>query len=281
MKYASFYRNNKPPFEIDEYNLYFDPEQNSYDKLISFCSKQERRINLLWDGEYDFDKLLTLNRVAKELVIRVTNLNLRQLPQLLEKKLDFFLDYTVPIHDFTMLEWVYQIKPKEIYVANDLIYNLKSVAEVCHDKGIRLRMVLNHIPLTERVGILSKTAPVFCPQDLPLLDLYIDTYEFDFAVTDAHFFREANLLEGWAEKEQIYYRIWFIDCSWSDDIKYLNKDVEYTYFCKYLSKSLNAARIGCRHRCTYIKSEYPCGMCERYVNKAIQKTRLEEEYAKD
>ena len=281
MKYASFYRKALTSFDIDEYNVYFDSEENDFNKLINFCSEQEKRINLFWDGEYDFDKLVTLNKVTNELVIRVTSLNLWQLPQLLEKKIDFFLDYSIPIHDFTMLEWVYQIKPKEIYVANDLMYNLKNVAEMCHDKGIRLRMILNHIPLTEQVGILSKTAPVFCPQDLPLLDLYIDTYEFDFTIIGGHSFCETDLPEGWIDTEKTYYRIWFIDCFWQGDIKYLNKDVNYTYYCKYLSQSLNAARIGCRHRCTYVKSEYPCTMCERYINKAIQKTLQEGEIIED
>lgn len=277
MKYASFYRKASTSFDIDEYNVYFDPEENDFNKLVNFCSKQDKRINLFWDGDYDFDKLITLNKVTNELVIRVTSLNLLQLSQLMEEEFDFFLDYSIPIHDFTTLEWVYQIKPKEIYIADDLIYNLKDVAEMCHDKNIRLRMVLNRIPLTEQVGILSKTAPVFCPQDLSLLDLFIDTYEFDFALDGGHPFCEINLSEGWQEKEKTYYRIWFVDRFWRGNIKYLNDDINYNYSCRHMSESLNEARIKCRHRCTYIKAEYPCRMCERYIDKAMQKTQEEGE----
>ena len=207
MKYASFYRNNKSPFEIDEYNLYFDPEQNSYDKLVSFCSKQEKRINLLWDGEYDLTKINALHKITKELVIRVTSANLEQLPDLIEEGLDYFLDISVPIHNFTLLEWAYQIKPKEIYITDDLLYFLEDVTRTCHKNGIRLRTILNRAPVTEFASVFSSTALVFSPKDLPLLDLYFDTYEFDFSTNDLPF-SELNLVKDWKTVEKTYCRIY-------------------------------------------------------------------------
>lgn len=276
MKYASFYRKSKPSFEIDEYNLYFDPQKNSYDKLVSFCSKHEKRINLLWDGEYDLDKIKALNKITNELVIRVTSANLGELPDLIEEELDYFLDISVPIHSFTMLEWVYQIKPKEIYITDDLLYYLEDVARMCHKNGIRLRMILNRAPVTEYASILSPTAPIFSPKDLPLLDLYFDTYEFDFSDNDLPF-AEFELSKIWKDAEETCYRIWFIDNKWDGKIRYLNKDVTYNYSCKDIPLQLNYHRIKCHHRCVYRESEYPCSLCDRSVGKALLLTEGEEE----
>lgn len=268
MKYASYYRAKDSPFEIDEYNLYYPASEDKYDTLLEFCtSNLDKRINLWWDGEYNFSKIKSLYRIHQHLILRVHKSNLQEVTKIVNEELPFFLDYSIPIHSYSMLEWVYQVKPKEIYLADDLLHDLPNIAKECHRRGIGLRIVLNRLPVTEAIGRTLYSSPMFFPQDYSLLNLYFDTAEFDLTAS-GDLFCEYALDENWKVKEKLLYKIWFETHEFGDNIGYINDDVYEKYDCKLIPKELNEYKIKCKHRCRALSEDYSCYKCKRFLERA-------------
>lgn len=67
----------------------------------------------------------------------------------------------------------------DIYVADDLRYNLKNVKTACNKHNIQVRMVLNRTHTLSRFGGFLSTDPFYCPKDYEALSEYIDIGEFD------------------------------------------------------------------------------------------------------
>lgn len=246
---------------INEYNIMFDPLKNDYKILEQKMSTFNKRVNLWYIGEINIDEVIILNKLNQELYLRVSAEHIHQIQDLKNNNIKFFLDLSIPIYSYSMLYWaINEIQPAEIYIADDLCYNLEEVYKICKKNSIKLRIVLNRIPTINILTGLSETAPIFRPEDLDLLSLYFSTAEFDLSFgEDPRNEYECN----WDAAETMYRR-WFIQKHWPEDLNIMNPDILIDFPNSSIPIELNEHKIRCRHKCTS-SSIGVCGKCGRYM----------------
>lgn len=133
--------------------------------------------------------------------VRINGEGLPLVPQLKKKNIKFFLDNQLMIYSYSLLEWVFKIHPTDIYIGEELFYNLNEVKKMCDKEGIKLRMVLNRIPVINKAVTSNYSVLAFRPQDYDFLSTYIDTGEFD-----------CGEKYDWT-KVEVLYRKWFVEHS--------------------------------------------------------------------
>lgn len=219
---------------IDEYNLKVRDDETAYDNLIDFVQKEEsKRLNLAFE-KIDIKTIKIVNALNKNIYIRIMNGQLDAIKQLEENSVRYFFDVSIPIYSYTTLNWALSHSPTDIYITDDLCFNLRHIKNVCEKNGTQLRLVLNKIPMISSVG-LDEDKPIFRPEDSKYLQHYFKTFEFDC-------FNDKNKYE-W-DKFEVLYKRWFIMKSWDEDLKYLNNDLSETYI-----KSTPIYKFNCKHRC--------------------------------
>ena len=162
-----------------------------FDKLISFINEYpNKRINIaISDLELPLNHLITLNKIHSQLYIRLNIYQSSWLPQLKENDIKFFFDNSVPVTSFSLLDNMIHLGVTDVYIADDLCYNLEKVSNRCKDSNVQIRLVLNRIPATNPVSFSDIYAPIFTPRFFEELDKYIDVAEFDCfyeTATDAY-----------------------------------------------------------------------------------------------
>lgn len=149
---------------------------------MDFLSRfSDTRFNITIDtSEYSFDysKLRILNNINPNIHI-VTSLHQNYYKKLQELGIKFYFRTDFPIVNYRLLDYVIGLGVTDVYIMDDLCYNLKRVKEIATKKGVNIRLILNHIPSM----ILNKgedvRAPIFIPETVDELSQYIDTVEFD------------------------------------------------------------------------------------------------------
>ena len=263
--FAIFYHSNYDNYGINdrdvcEYNIYFDPMRNDYRTLQETVSGFDRRVNLLWEGPLDKDKVLLLDKLAKSLYVRIKAEHLPQVQFLKDNGIKFFLDFSLMVDSYIMLHWVIDsLKPNEIYIGDDLCYNLDNVYSLCCNNNIGLRLVVNRIPTLSPVIGLDKTSPIFRPEDIDLLSIYFDTFELDLSDEREPF---NEYLALW-DRLPILYKRYFVDKHWDSYLNYLNKDI-LIKFDNNIPLDFASYKTTCMHRCTMLSNSL-CSKCRRYI----------------
>ena len=99
--------------------------------------------------------------------------------QLQQNNIKFFFGKELPITSFTLLDEMFANGVSDIYIADDLCYNLAKVSKRCKEKGVQIRLILNRIPITSLLAYDDVRAPIFSPRHYEELNKYIDVAEFD------------------------------------------------------------------------------------------------------
>lgn len=60
--------------------------------------------------------------------------------------LKFYFDSSMSIDSFRLLEYVASLGVTDIYITDDLCYNLEMVRRACNKYNIRTRLIINRIP---------------------------------------------------------------------------------------------------------------------------------------
>lgn len=93
--------------------------------------------------------------------------------------LKFFLDSDYSINSFCQLKDVIDLGVTDVYIYEDLCYNLPKVREYCNKYHVRLRIIVNRIPTFTLGKSTDVTAPFYLPENLPIMSRYYDVIEFD------------------------------------------------------------------------------------------------------
>ena len=268
------------PYEdvIDEWNINYDPykytktdklnqaankkeeSQMLFDKLISFIEAYpNKRINIaIRDSDIPINHLVTLNKLHSNLYIR---LNLYQFPQaekLKEKEIKFFFDNTVPVSTFILLDELIRLGVSDVYIADDLCYNLDKVAIRCKRDNVQVRLILNRIPATTPTAYSDVRAPIFTPRHFETLDQYIDVAEFDCFYSDESDAYNWNIFN-------VLYKAWFKKHDWYNDLREINKDLEIFYPVRQEMPAFIDRKIECERRCVYKNT---CRKCDTVMELA-------------
>lgn len=270
MKFATFFNDDYSVYgidSVDEYNITFDVSKSDYEKLQNrMIEWGKKRVNLMWIGILDIDKIKALKKLHPNLYIRITPEHFGAIGILKEEKIKFFLDWTIMINTYILLDWVLkEIKPAEIYIGDDLCFNLHEVEKLCSKHDVGIRIILNRIPTMNPLTGLAKTAPIFRPEDMDLLNLYFTCGELDLSENDQPF----NEYYCKWNKLEVLYRRWFKEKQWLESLNYLNRDIAFNFANQYIPLDFTYYKIKCKHRCSML-AESQCSQCGRYIKQAME-----------
>jgi hypothetical protein len=142
-----FQANGKYNDIADEFIINYSEEKNNYDKLIDFITTfPEKIININYTTEFDFNKLDLLNKIGKiKLILNITKIN--YVKKLKEHNIKFYFEDLIA-SNYYQLQSFLSLGISDIYIADDLCYDLNNVRKYCKDKNVKMRIILNRIPHT-------------------------------------------------------------------------------------------------------------------------------------
>ena len=264
---------------IDEYNLEYNPDRakiNSLDSIIDEISDGKRedsiyknltfiamvdflneypdkRINIKFKSGIDIKTAKAFRKVSKNVYFRLGPQEILAAKSLSEEKIPFFFDSTLGIGDYNNLQGVinsYNIS--DIYIVDDLWYNLEEVSKYCHKNNVSIRLILNRIPSTSLLKGKIETTPIFRPNDFTLLSKYIDVGEFDCG-------NPYNF-----NKEKVLYDTWYNKHQWFGNLQEINQDLMFPIYNRSLIPDFVNPRIKCNLGCVSRNSS--CTQCEQFID---------------
>lgn len=241
--------------KVQQFNIAYDVNENSFDNLIDFVQTySDRQVNIEYIGAFDAKTAKAISKVSDNVRFRLRAEDVMQASKLREAKAKFFYDSTLAANNWYSL--VRQVKVEgvsEVYVSDDLMFDLKRVREWCDAQDTRIRCVLNRVALTRPAMPDMYFTPFFRPQDYPVYEKYFDVAEFDCG--KRYNFKELGVL----------YRQFIEKHDWYGDIQEINQDVPFSVPCRGVVNLLAKKRANCGARCLAGSS---CRMCENAITLA-------------
>lgn len=248
-----FKLNNELNDQVKEFNILFYKDDNSLEKLIEFVQEYpDTRINIEFPKGIHLPTLTTINKIHSNIYTRITENDLLNVSELREKDCKFFLDSHLCASNYTNLDAHIKMGVSDVYIADDLCYNLRDVSKYCHKNKVKLRLILNRIPATSFDKGVNYCSSIYRPQDLDLLKLYFDTFEFD-----------CGKQYDWA-KFDVLYRAWFKRGNWHGDLAEINDDLDLYFPNDSVVPDFTNYKINCERRCCQ-RITNSCSKCQQFL----------------
>jgi hypothetical protein len=236
-----------------EFNLEFDDKINNLDKLMDFIDVYpDTRMNISFTNGLDKKMAKTLARYSDNVYIRLQPSDIIACQVLAEDNIKFFFDRSVSANTYNSLEDFIALGVTDIYITDDLVYNLKVMRKWADEHHINLRLIVNRIPSTALSAGNDYKSPIFRPEDMDILENYFDCFEFAF--------------EEYPDKAQvgIMYKIWFEDRKWFGELSEINSDIKF-YFPNYSVIPFHRDfKMNCTRRCDS-RYDNPCRKCSQLI----------------
>lgn len=239
--------------EAKEFNILFYKSRNKIEDLIAFIQAYpDTRINISFPEGLHVPTLVSASKVSENIYARLKAENMLNLKELNDNNIKFFFDSDCPAYNYTILDGFIKMGVSDVYIADDLCYNMADVAAYVHDKNIQLRLILNHIPSTAFDKGANMRSPIYMPKDMDKLDRYYDVFEF-----------ECGEPYDWA-KFDVLYRSWFEKKYWHGEMYEINSDVSQSFHCDMLHPEYTEFKLNCGRRCNTRLSNH-CRKCEQFI----------------
>lgn len=221
---------------------------------MEFLSKYpDTRFNITIDtSEYSFDynKLRILKNINPNIYI-VTSLHQEYYKKLQELGMKFYFSSDFPIVNYRLFAYVVNLGVTDVYIMDDLCYDLKRVREAADKAGVHIRLILNRIPSMLLGKGEDVRSPIFIPETVDELDKYIDTVEFDTG-------------NSWARLETLY-KIWFIKKEWRENLRAINLDLKIDIPNESMIPNFTVYKMNCKYKCGYGSV---CKKCNQFYEMA-------------
>lgn len=247
-----------------EFNINFI-KTSTFSELIDFMTTfSKQRVNIKFTEQLDMDVVYLIsnaewkNRVA----IRLTERDFFSIQKLKELGIQFFFDYSFGnITNFTQLESFLEYGVSDVYIWDDLCYNLPDVSAKVRAYGAQLRLVANRIPCSIMNDDIFYKQPIHRPQDYNFLKQYIDVFEFD--------------CEGYNNEPGVSWGAfdvlcdaWFRKHDWYGDLKEINRDINFTFPCRQIMPGYIEYKSMCGRHCAQ-RVTNGCRKCKQYYQLAL------------
>lgn len=228
--------NNRPDIE---FNIpYNDSRKDELEKFLDFVELYPKvRINLEFKNEVNVQHLNVINKAYSNVYVRLKAKDWGAIRELRSNKHKFFFDSEQPAYNLTMLDAYAELGVTDVYIADDLCYNLKETKDRCEKYDIKIRLVLNHIPMTTPGRGYDATSIIFRPNDMNYLKMYFDTFEFD-----------CGKPYDW-KKHRVLFMTYFIKQRWEGELSEINPDIRIPLDNRTLSDDFSYYRMNCKRRC--------------------------------
>lgn len=247
MKYCVYYQKAnsfKPIFnEIDEVEIKYNKKDLTLPKFLEKHLHQTVIISLTKEEDIDSIPLLKeLYENYKSFKLKIDYRNEKMLKAVMDSKIPYF--FSNFIDNWSVLTGVLAFNPTDIYIVNELGFELDKVANIVHKRHIAVRVFAN-IAQSSWEDTSSGLKKFFIrPEDVKLYEPYVDVIEF---------------FEG-NEKVPVLYEIYRDQKHWygklNEIISELNSDIDNRCVLPNFAKR----RIKCEKKC--IKGG-KCKLCDR------------------
>lgn len=223
---------------ISEFNIKYSKDSTVED-LLAFVQEYDKdyRINVEFTDTIDYSVCRTIDRISDNVYVRLKAKDVSSVDKVLDTEVKFFFDASVPAFNKTHLDDMMQMGVSDVYIADDLCYDLDNVSTYCRNNGIKLRAVLNRIPSTSMFKGDDPRNMFFCPIDLDGLSRYYDMFEFDCG--EPYQWNIFNVL----------YRTWFTRGNWNGDLREINPDLKFFVPNNALLHEFTYFKTKCRMKC--------------------------------
>ena len=174
-----------PPYsedDIGQYNISYDPQDSNFKKLMEFIKTyKDKRINVSFRNEFDKSIAETLITMFDNVYIRLdkdtrTKLFDREVQKTLYRR--FFVDTSFSASSWSALNFLIESGVSDVFISNDLSYDLANVRRYCDKAKINMRVVINQIQNTNNDGWLGSKIVFYRPNDTEFISQYFDACEF-------------------------------------------------------------------------------------------------------
>lgn len=217
--------------------------------MLDFLEQHnDKRFNITIDDEYSFDleKLKFARIVNPNIYIVVSDKS--DLETLKNLKINYYFNCWNAASSFRQLEYLVNLGTTDVYIVDDLCYQLKKVREFCDHHNVRVRLILDDIPSKRPDAWNDPRAPYFIPEIMEELDKYIDVFEF----------LESNSIL----RLRTLYKVWFENQEWRDDLRLLYPKLQLEIHNQSLIPDFIEYRMNCGYKCSYGSV---CKKCDQFL----------------
>lgn len=242
-----FFSTSKKLYEFDEIIIKYDHFTLALDDFIKYHKNQRIIIDLLDPQSIDegsrFNENLELFKQVNEKWTNITiRLNLAEdilrVDQFKDAGLPFFIN--IRVDNLDTLRYLVDIGVSDVYIVNELGFNLKKVSEFCHNNGVNVRVFPNVAQSKTYEYTLDPLTKFFIrPDDILTYEEYVDTIEFF----------------GGLASQDVLYDI-YNDGRWQGDLNELILDLSKEINCMNLLPDFGKHRTCCEKRCALDKCNY-------------------------
>lgn len=263
-----FYNHYELNDVADEFNIYFNPDENDFEKLLDFLDKfKDKKINIEYRKAFDIKTASAIARVNSNVRFRLRAEHMGYVHQLRDKKIPFFFDLSLACVSWCDVKAQVELDGVScIYIADDLVYQLSNVSEYCKKHNIEIRVVLNRVPLTRRPMMDLPIAQIYRPNDYDYLGQFYDIAEFDCGKPYDF------------DKLKVLYKAWFINRDWFGNMQEINTDVAYNFPNRSMPSMYISSRINCGLKCLKGSS---CNKCDQFLSIAQGLLGMNAQWAKE
>jgi hypothetical protein len=238
-----FTKRSKILDKVDEITIEY---HNNMVDLFEFLEKYpDKRVNIFILNDKDISEIDIKNFASiKEkynVYLKLVKYNKSLVNTVVENNIPFFFNNN--ISDIDTFNGYVHLGVSDIYVAEDLCFQLDKLAEVAHEAGIALRTYAN-ICQTRWKEMDSLKTFFIRPEDLEFYEDYLDTIEF---IT-----KEDKDID-------IFYEIYFVDKKWFGKLNEIIIGFDSEIDSRFILPKFAERRIKCNKNCM---KNGKCRMCE-------------------
>lgn len=266
MKYCfHFNHSNSHMMEGDEW--IFNYPENNPNLILKLKKLKEEGCNkrIIIDisdfcGEPNWDILSASVREYPSSAILITKEQIDFVPQIRMNKIDWF--FANGCFTWDMLKECADYGVSDVYIIDELGFDIKNVKSFCDKHGIKVRVYPNIAQTSALLLTIGSYTSFFIrPEDVEVYEDYVDVLEFF----------------GAREKEGVLYEI-YSDGEWRSDLELLILNMptpmEKRTKNNFIANVFGSSRLDCRKKCLYGE----CKICANCISvaKTIKERRTRE-----
>lgn len=246
---------HKSTFDKGGFNEIIIKYEKDNSNVLKFAQEEQvQKVRLILDmtnfeGNYNeqLPLLDALKQVHPNIAIMISLSQIDFVPELGENNIPFFFNKIAETWD-ELISLTY-IGVKDVYVGSELGFEIKDVASVCHNRGIKVRVFVNVAQTAAPFKNMNTITSFFIrPEDLSLYNPYIDVVEFFGPVDRQRVLHEIYIKEKWLGKL-------------SEIIIGLHSDIDN----QSIAPRFAEARIKCKKKC----NQEQCNLCKNVEDFAL------------
>lgn len=251
MKYSVRYKNYLKVDNADEFIIYYNKKDTS---LLDFLeAHKNKRIVLEVGADEDLFLLKDLCFKYNNLVIKFLQYKQENLEEIATAQIPFFFDLKVDSWD--MFIGLVKLKVKDIYIVNELGFELDKIAEIAHKENINIRIIPN-IAQSSWNEIDDYKKFFVRPEEVDFYEKYVD------------------ICELYGDNPEILLKIYKEDKKWFGKLNEIIIGIKEDFLDgRYMVPAYIERRISCGKKC---QKGNPCRFCEQLLelSQTLEKNQM-------